>query len=131
MCDRCAELEEQVAWLKSELGMRPAVSATYALARALRITPGVAKMLAALHSAKGNFLSTYRLLDVTATPGREDERDPNLVKVGVWRIRQAMGRGAIITCYGKGYQLSDEGMAKVSAILRPLDTPAAPGRVAA
>jgi DNA-binding response OmpR family regulator len=115
MCSRCAELEERVAWLEGELGLRTAAAARHALCRAFKITPGEAAMLATLHAAKGKFVSTWLLLDTTA-PSRDD-RSPNSVSVRIYWLRAKLGKGAIETVYGAGYRLSEPGQALVAAVL--------------
>lgn len=129
-CDRCDDMREQVRWLEKELAMRHAVDAQYAVARAFRITPGAATMLARLYAAAGGHVASWQLLEATAPAGYDDDRDPKTVSVRICIIRRAMGPGVIETLYGKGYRLTDVGMARVAAVLPvPAVQPSLPGKL--
>lgn len=119
---RCADLEEQNAWLRRELGYRHSDATIGLLSDALRRGKyggrvSCAKMLATLYGAGGNVVSKWQLMDATSDLSFEDERDSSIVKVWITHIRSALGFDAIENVWGKGYRLSPSGMAKVSAVL--------------
>ncbi len=58
-------------------------------------------------------------MEATADTAIDDDRDSNVIKVHVWNLRQVLGRDAIHTAWGRGYNLTDAGMARVAAILTP------------
>lgn len=125
MCDRCAELEEEVAYLKSELASWSSEQCVETLARVLRIRPAAAKTLARLYASGGRLVGIRALMEATADPACDDDRDYNVVKVHVWNLRQVLGRDAIQTAWGRGYSLTETGVARVAAILEPVRQEAA------
>jgi DNA-binding response OmpR family regulator len=119
MCERCPELKERIAWLESELGIVNQRETMLALSRGLKIRPGAATLLARLYAARGKFVTTYQLLDLTADVARDDDRQINNVSVTIFTLRKALGRDAIDTAYGHGYRLSAAGVVRVAAIVEP------------
>lgn len=126
MCSRCDELEDRIAWLESELGIQRNLDLVSRIAATIKDHGlqskrfGAAKLISALYLAKGRPLTTLQLME--AMPPRdfgEDERLPKIVTVYVCYARKHLGRGIIETIWGKGYRLTDEGVAMVDAILNP------------
>jgi DNA-binding response OmpR family regulator len=126
-CPRCAELEERIAYLESELGLQrdaDQVGRIHDLMRRAGM-PGstggraqAAEMVMALYRAGGRPVTTWQLLDAVPSPSRAD-RGPNIVKVWVVVARKALGRDAIRTVWGKGYAITEAGIGRVKAILNP------------
>lgn len=125
-CARCEDLEAEIAYLRSELGL--SVDAT----RVARLTDhlrsfryahlrgrtGVARLLLALYDAHGRVLTRPQLLDaIPPASGDEDTRSTQLIDALVWGARSALGKDAIVNLWGCGYALSPEGMAKVAEIV--------------
>lgn len=128
-CAHCEELEERVAWLESEIGIRndaEVADLIYAAlserTRHLRGTsvgrPQAARMIAALYAVKGRAISRWMLLEAVPSPSHKEDRGDNLVSVWVTRARQGLGKDAIANVWGHGYRLTDTGMAAVAEILR-------------
>lgn len=123
MCDRCDELEEEVAYLRSELGL---VRDSDVIARLRDHMRGVedagghrphgAQVVAALYAAKGRPLTRLQLLDACPSRTGSDERGTRLIDVWVYHARRSLGRDAIANVWGSGYRLTEIGMAKVGEI---------------
>ena len=118
-CPHCEELEERIAYLESELGLRNSADAALSLKRAFGLSPACAGIVSALYYAKGKPLSTWALLELTSKPGRDDNRECGIIAVQVCRIRALMGKAAVQATYGFGYALAPEALARVAAILEP------------
>jgi hypothetical protein len=141
-CGRCVALEqraaslaEEVAYLRSELGLsvqsevigrlRGLIAAN--MAKLYRQTGiqgggavGPARLVAALYAAHGRPLTKRQLMDaVPPRSGGDDERDEQIVNVCVCRARDALGAALIENIWGRGYRLSEWGMARVRDIIGP------------
>jgi len=126
MCDRCAELEEEVAYLRSELGLLADEDALLTLKRAMRVSPVVARLVYALYRSNGRLLTCAHLEDaIPSKTGRDDYISQSFFGALVCLARRALGRDAIETAWGRGYRLSPAGMARVAAILAPAPIPQA------
>lgn len=127
MCVRCEELEERVAWLEGELGIQRVADHVLALRQVLDVAlreQGAqrrgrnqsAELVMALYRANGRPLSRYQLLDAIPSPtGRE--RDAKIVDVWVCIARKGIGADAIENVWGRGYRLSQAGIARVAEAL--------------
>lgn len=113
MCVRCDKLEEEVAFLKSELGLQHAADHLHRLCVAFGVSPGPAHVLGHLYAAKRPVMA-WQLAE--ALPGRDD-RDFEVARVYVSRLRKVMGRGAIETFHGHGYRLAPGGVDQVNHAL--------------
>lgn len=105
--ERVAELEEEVAYLKRELGLSLHLSHLRALT-AQGLTLGEARVILALYHAKGRPLNADQIADAT-------NRMPASIKVLVCRARRA--EFGVETRYGLGYSLNTESRAHVAEIL--------------
>lgn len=113
-CSRCDALREEVAYLKSELGLRRTASEVRALQAALNVRPQACRMLLMLYRARGLVVRGFQMQEEFG----EDSSDPhNLVKTYACHLRKALGRNAIQTAWGEGYSLSASGRARVAEIL--------------
>lgn len=124
MCERCADLEERVAWLESELGLRRDAERIERLKRAIPAyrlggRGQAAHLLDALYAAKGRTLTKLQILEALPSPAGNDERGLKLVDVVVCIARAGLGKSAIETIWGVGYRLTDEGIQIVRAIVEP------------
>lgn len=128
MCDRCAELEERVAWLESELGLQNDMTMAERLRRHFidscgtgwrgQQRSGGVRVILALFAAKGRAMSRDQLLEaIPPFRGGDDERQPKIVDVWVCWARKAIGRDAISSVWGRGYQLTKAGVERVAAIV--------------
>ena len=98
--ERVADLEEEVAYLKSELGLSSDLTKVAALMDC-GLTRGEARAVVALRSTNGRVLSRSQVADAT---GLTDQT----VKVVVCRVSNKMA--GIETARGLGYRLTSEGM---------------------
>jgi hypothetical protein len=105
---RVAELEEVVAYLKSELGLSIHESHVSALT-GHGLERGQARAVMALHDAKGRTLSVFQIGDAASL-------QPQCVKQSVCRARRLIP--GIKTEYGRGYFLTIEGQTYVQRLLR-------------
>lgn len=117
MCDRCAELEERVAWLESELGLRVDADEIYVLQRAFGLAPGEAHLVRALYAARGRTLTHLQILDAIPSPGGLEDRSFTNINTLICRVRKGLGRDAIITVWGRGYQISPIGAERIRSVL--------------
>lgn len=128
MCQRCADLEERVAWLESELGLQSRADRLGRLRDALHKAKGstrcgsggATRLLLALYAAKGKPVSRFGLMEASPPAnGEEDERDTKILDVWVCHARKLVGRDGIRNVYGFGFRLTETGMARVASILSP------------
>ncbi len=116
---RIAELEDEVAWLRSELGLQLLDERAARLAAAFRLTVQQARALEALAAMKPGRFLTGRLLLERITDGVDDRRAQDRDKhpqVLVWKLRKRLGRDALINLHGFGYRLSDAARERVLAV---------------
>lgn len=122
-CQHCAEKDERIAWLESELGTRTDFERIDAIRRALKRSGrnrggNTARLIEALYAAKGRMLTRWQLM--VAMPPEdhgEDERNPNMVSVYVAWARKGIGHDGIESVWGSGYRITEAGMARVAEIL--------------
>ncbi len=121
MCARCEELEEEVAYLKGELGELTNTTREYETRKRLGLKPQECKLLAALYSARrSGFVAGGYLLDIIEANGKKktELNDPQRsLLVYIHRIRKQLGRDAIENVWGHGYRLTATGVAVYEAAL--------------
>lgn len=117
MCQRCEDLEEEVAYLRSEMGERLRVERVDEVARRLKLAPGVTALLLILYGAKGRPVSIYQACEALPSPSKNEDRNPHLVAVYVTKIRKTLGADAIENVWGNGYRLTQHGMDSVGRLL--------------
>jgi DNA-binding response OmpR family regulator len=118
MCQRCPVLEEENAWLRSELGLRVEATHLDAITRALRVEPNQARLLLALYTARGRVVLRDQLRDVLALrpEAMDADRDyRNFISVHICRLRKSFS--GIRTALGLGYAMTPAGMAQVRALI--------------
>lgn len=114
--DRIAELEAEVAYLRSELGLSIRHGHVHALCRELKITRSHATVLLALRAASGRGLSLEQLDDrIPLAHGRP--RAGYTVRVFIYQIRKQLGADVIDSMVG-GYRLSSAGFALLDSVLQ-------------
>ncbi len=117
------DLEEQVAYLKSELGLQDRAEALQRLRLAMKLAGvsfgrmGVARLILALYAAGGRPMTRYQLLDAIPSPGDKDDRDASLISVWVSNARKGFGPGLIANAWGNGYYLTAEGIERVALMI--------------
>lgn len=123
MCARCDELEEEVAYYKSELGGNLAADHVVAIKSAMRGGSAhgracPAKLVLSLYRAKGRTVTKLQLLEaIPPKDGGEDERDAKICDVWVCQARQFLGPEIIETVWGRGYRISAYGTDLVGRLL--------------
>jgi DNA-binding response OmpR family regulator len=123
MCERCEELQEEVAYLRNELGLQVTASEVYAVTTALSIRPQAARLAIAMYRAGGRLMTNMQMFEaIPQVLGEKfnDDRSTKLVDVQVCNLRKAMGADAIATVWGKGRALTPAGRARIAAILEPM-----------
>jgi hypothetical protein len=132
-CARCADLEEQVAYLRSELGLQHDNQA-HRRVRNVMLTrkaggkvgrTGSVGLVMALYAAKGRPVTRWQILEAVASPSGNDDRLPKIIDVWVCYARKTLGHDAIENVWGKGYCLTSTGMERVRAIIEGPTTPPA------
>lgn len=109
-CARCDVLEEEIAYLRSELGLQTELTMKRGLSRSLGLSPGELSLALALYRAKGRVVTSSFLEEILPDPrGNAGERTLKLVQVYVCRLRRTLGFDAIDTIWGQGYQLMPKG----------------------
>jgi DNA-binding response OmpR family regulator len=107
------ELEEEVAYHRSELNEAATERNFTSLRRAFALAPTETRFLLALYEARGRTLSKW-IFDEKVPPVTGQDRQSNVVAVYICRIRHAIGRGAVKSEWGRGYYLTPEGAETVS-----------------
>ena len=110
------ELEEEVAYLRSELNTVKDERATLAIRRTFDLAPTETAFLLALYNVRGRTVSHW-MFDEMVPPTTGRDRDPGVAAVYIWRIRKALGRDAIKSEWGRGYFLTPSGIADVEKAL--------------
>ena len=103
------ELEEEVHYLRSELGLTTHDSAVGDVKRATGLSDAPARVFLALYQAKGRTLAKHHILDAVPAQRTNGDRDPKLADVWVCRIRSATFPAAIRTVWGRGHAITPEG----------------------
>lgn len=112
------ELEEEVAYLRGELGMTRNAAVEGILRSAFKIAPSEVTLLLALYRARGKVLSREQLNEAVPPKwSRVEDRASNLISVWVCRLRKKIGSDAIENQWDGKYALTATGIAKVQAAL--------------
>ena len=116
-CARCAVLEEQVAYLRSELWLSDEGAEESRLAEGFGLSPQQARVLATLWR-RGVRPTHWTLLD-ELTPVLAEERTLPAVwaRTVICNLRRKIGWGMINTCGNLGWTLSSPGRAAVEPLL--------------
>lgn len=103
LTDRIADLEEEVAFYRRELGVAENNSQVNAVA-GLGLTQQEARLAVVLFQAKGRVLTREQLLEAISTGG-----SPSGVSTVLSVVRSVIGRAAIETVQGVGYRITPAG----------------------
>lgn len=112
------ELEDEVVYLRSELGLMQSDDEVAHLRRAYPMSRAAARLVLALRAAGQRGL-TYHQLDEAVPPVKGTAGDRNVKVLTVWvcHARKVMGAAAIETIWGRGVRISPTGAALVDAAL--------------
>lgn len=116
MCDRCEELEEEVARLKRAMGGLEEDETIGKLRSAYKLDPSQGRLLLLLHRRAG-FVHVERIREVLYGDRMDGGPSDNIVKVYLARMRNKLGKDAFETLWCGGYRLSDAGRVKVDRAL--------------
>lgn len=106
MCDRCAALEDELAYLRDRLADRLSADLLRVLYKTFGLPTSEAKLVAALFQARG--VVPYADLERRLiTDHVEEYADPNTAHVFVYRIRKRLGVDFVDTVRTQGFALSD------------------------
>lgn len=111
-CDRCEELEEEVAYLRRQLHVADDLAQLARFRKGLKVPTGEARVAQVLYLARGNmvtFETFYRAL--YASPDEEPEEPNRIVIVYASRLRRHLPPGAIQSVARAGYILTTAGIA--------------------
>ena len=112
------DLEEEVVWLRSELGLQQAADRASRLTQASDLTPAEAAITVALYGARGRPVIRLALEEAIDAAGVGLHRDgKHVTDVLVSRIRKKLGADVVATVTARGYRLSAEGLVKVAGLL--------------
>ena len=112
------ELEDEVVYLRSELGLMRDDDDLAALRQVYPMPRSAARLVLALRAAGQRGL-TYQQLDdaLPQVRGAEGERQLKVLTVWAHYARKALGFDAVETIWGRGFRLSPQGAARVDAAL--------------
>lgn len=124
MCARCEDLEEEVAWLKSELGIQRSRDAEHRLAAKWGLSDRESQVLFHLVQRKGETASTHAIWEQFYGDGSVDS-DSKAIKVFVCYLRRKLPDGWIDTVWGRGFRLTSEALAECLAVIAAPQAPLA------
>jgi hypothetical protein len=112
------DLEAEVVYLRSELGLMRDDDDLAALRQAYPMPRSAARLVLALRAAGQRGL-TYQQLDdaLPQVRGAEGERQLKVFSVWAHYARKALGFDAVETIWGRGFRISPQGAARVDAAL--------------
>lgn len=124
MCARCEDLEAEVAYLKSELGLRVDLEQRRRICTALKLRPAEGLFVLVLFNAKGRPLTKEQIEEALPALNDEEPRSYKLIHTYASRVRRVLGFDAIDTVWGQGLKMSPVGCSRVLAILNPVEAAA-------
>lgn len=120
---RIEELEEENAYLRSELGMNATEGNIVAILRRWpSLTRSHAHLLIGLYYARNRFLTLEQIEAILPKRDHILDRDASVVKVRVSQTRKAVGFHAIGIIWGRGHTLTEEGVSLVREALSEVRT---------
>lgn len=116
-CVHCEELQEQIVYLESELGLRQSLSTIGDLHSALGLTRTEARITLAMYAAGGRVVTRAQFEDAMYGGNADCDRSPNLVNVYISKLRKKIGRDAFELVWGEGYRLTPPGIERVRGVI--------------
>lgn len=110
--DRLARLEEEVAFLRRELGDMVTANQVHALRAAIGMEPQQARLVLRLYHAGGRIVPLQQLASVLG-----ENTDAGALKVHFSRLRRRFGCDWVENAYALGYRLTPAGTAVVARAL--------------
>ncbi len=115
-CAHCAELREEIAYLRSELGLLRDQQIVDYLRAEYGMTRGAARLVEALSTTAGRWVNKYRLAEMMGS----DDESGRTIDVFVCSARTALGFDAIEREHGVGLRLGRPGVVAVENAKRGL-----------
>lgn len=116
-CAHCEDLKEEIAYLKSELGLQVDSGQVAAIRDAFGLTEQKARILLVLYKARARTISIAQFHDALPCRYGKEERSEKLVQSSISQLRKIVGADAVDTLYGQGYRLGQRMRARIDAIL--------------
>jgi|GEM_PF-5520889 len=110
-----AELEEEVVWLRDELGLTPD-KAALAKIRAKRFSPMEAEVLYLLWKAGGAVRSSGQIEDAMRLHAKDNDTHTP-ASIAIFKLRRKLGAEMIDNIRSEGFRLSRSGLEAVTAIV--------------
>jgi DNA-binding MarR family transcriptional regulator len=114
MCERCEDLEEEVRFLKRELGITRSEEAEDRFCVVFGLTPKPAQMLGMLYRRRGAAVTKNAAYDAIYATDADGPGVQN-IDVSVAKIRKALPANSVATVWARGYQLTATGLAACDA----------------
>lgn len=111
-CPHCADKDERIAWLESELGLRADAARLNDLRTRLRLAPREAKIALLLASASG-VVTHAQIEEAIPEPRGDNFRHETFIRVYIAKLRDKLGSASIESVYGLGYQMRPEAKQRV------------------
>ena len=115
--ERIEELEEEVRWLRDQLGVEQDGELLARLCRLYRLRVGPARLLAVLLRRRGRVCTAAFLDEWIEERDYASERRSNYQRVYVHQIRAMLGAAAVICDPGIGYRLSIDAVNRIEKAL--------------
>ncbi len=116
---RIEELQEEILWLRGELGLLMTTEQIAEAQRAFRMTIHEARIL--LHLINSRLMTKENAMNVLSEAGYDYEAEEKIVDVYVCKVRAKLKRAnignAIQTVWGNGYFLDPEARGAIAAAL--------------
>lgn len=119
--DEIADLREEIAYLRSELGITVDRTAQFRMKQPYGLTPREALMIERMRQAYPRPVHRSVLDRIGTQPDEDEDEDRltvyNLTSVYAWRIRRSLGQDSLVTVPAFGYALSEAGYRRVMEVL--------------
>lgn len=114
-CQKCKELQEEIDFLKSQLGERDDAGQIVKLNHTLKIGPQVVKIILRLYGARGRVVPKWVLEEAAGIT----DKAGNGLAVRVTHARNALAceGPSIVIASGEGYMMTREGCERVDFLL--------------
>lgn len=113
-CQRCQELEAELAYLRDETGIAVEEAALAALRAVYPLEPRTARIVVRLARSPGGLTPSWALSELLT---RGEDASENGLRAQISRARRVLGKGAIKSVYGVGYQIAPEWRERIKAAM--------------
>jgi hypothetical protein len=116
LLDKCGELEEQVAYLKGQLGLQVGATEASKLRAGFDLTTKEVAVVLHLYETRARATTKEGVLNALYGASL-DVPEIKIVDVFVCKARKKLPDGSIETIWGHGYRLTSIGVAAIEAVL--------------